>query len=143
MKKLVKLLKHIICLIVHNKSPLYLNSKNRLIDFFSIYSYYYNYLTKALSLEDPRVRLRQLQNEKNSTESIPMQVIKKQQRNFSILCIPMYWPLVDNFTVFLIIYLLLKVHKENVHLFHIVVVLGVTSPYFNVVTNETHGCYLV
>ncbi|XP_031631281.1 uncharacterized protein LOC116345757 isoform X5 [Contarinia nasturtii] len=35
--------------------------------------YYINYLTKAMQLEDPRIRYRQLQNEHASTESIPMQ----------------------------------------------------------------------
>lgn len=43
--------------------------------FFSLsfcYSYYINYLTKAMQLEDPRIRYRQLQNEHASTESIPM-----------------------------------------------------------------------
>ncbi|KAJ6632623.1 hypothetical protein Bhyg_16657 [Pseudolycoriella hygida] len=35
--------------------------------------YYINYLTKAMQLEDPRVRYRQLQNERASNESIPMQ----------------------------------------------------------------------
>lgn len=39
------------------------------------YSYYINYLTKAMQLEDPRIRYRQLQNERASNESIPMQVI--------------------------------------------------------------------
>lgn len=34
-------------------------------------SYYINYLTKAMQLEDPRIRYRQLQNEHASTESIP------------------------------------------------------------------------
>lgn len=37
------------------------------------YSYYINYLTKAMQLEDPRIRYRQLQNEHASMESIPMQ----------------------------------------------------------------------
>lgn len=36
-------------------------------------SYYINYLTKAMQLEDPRIRYRQLQNEHASTESIPFQ----------------------------------------------------------------------
>ncbi|XP_055909687.1 uncharacterized protein LOC129944349 isoform X2 [Eupeodes corollae] len=35
--------------------------------------YYINYFTKAMQLEDPRIRYKQLQNEKCSTESIPMQ----------------------------------------------------------------------
>ncbi|XP_037040382.1 uncharacterized protein LOC119077316 isoform X2 [Bradysia coprophila] len=35
--------------------------------------YYINYLTKAMQLEDPRIRYRQLQNERASNESIPMQ----------------------------------------------------------------------
>ncbi|XP_012158151.1 putative GPI-anchored protein pfl2 isoform X2 [Ceratitis capitata] len=35
--------------------------------------YYINYFTKAMQLEDPRGRYKQLQNERCSTESIPMQ----------------------------------------------------------------------
>ncbi|XP_037933753.1 uncharacterized protein LOC119668350 [Teleopsis dalmanni] len=35
--------------------------------------YYINYFTKAMQLEDPRIRYKQLQNERCSTESIPMQ----------------------------------------------------------------------
>lgn len=41
--------------------------------FFLSISYYINYLTKAMQLEDPRIRYRQLQNEHASTESIPLQ----------------------------------------------------------------------
>lgn len=37
-------------------------------------SYYINYFTKAMQLEDPRKRYKQLQNDKCSSESIAMQV---------------------------------------------------------------------
>lgn len=42
-------------------------------------SYYFNYLTKAMSLEDPRIRMRQLQQPQdpsitNMAEHIPLQV---------------------------------------------------------------------
>nr|XP_036220569.1 uncharacterized protein LOC106627441 isoform X2 [Bactrocera oleae]XP_036220570.1 uncharacterized protein LOC106627441 isoform X2 [Bactrocera oleae] len=40
-----------------------------------LWSYYINYFTKAMQLEDPRGRYKQLQNERCSTESIAMQPI--------------------------------------------------------------------
>lgn len=45
-------------------------------------SYYINYLTKAMQLEDPRVRYRQLQNEHASTESIPTQTSLQVLANY-------------------------------------------------------------
>lgn len=66
------------------ESDALLNERNIPISelyFFLIFlrSYYFNYLTKAMSLEDPRVRLRQLQqshqlNEQTNIDGIPMQV---------------------------------------------------------------------
>lgn len=42
--------------------------------YFPASSYYINYFTKAMQLEDPRKRYKQLQNDKCSSESIAMQV---------------------------------------------------------------------
>lgn len=57
------------------------------------FSYYINYLTKAMQLEDPRIRYRQLQNEHTSTESIPLQTASQ----VSFFCVffslqPLVWP---------------------------------------------------
>ncbi|XP_030372230.1 uncharacterized protein LOC115622429 isoform X4 [Scaptodrosophila lebanonensis] len=43
--------------------------------------YYINYLTKAMQLEDPRGRYKQLQNERCSTESIALQHMVTQQHH--------------------------------------------------------------
>lgn len=54
---------------------------------FYICSYYINYLTKAMQLEDPRIRYRQLQNEHTSMESIPMQTQVKYTVSMIMICL--------------------------------------------------------